>query len=163
MNPAELNPEDSLIAYKDEFILLPEPPNKDSKDKLKVYQETVRSYLKTRTFCAIPTSPIDLNGKLEFQTADLAKFGRSTYSYITEEGWRIKLELFYRRDPNKEKPLTMILRSPGKERWASEEFANKIARGENIAYVEVRGVVEFGWAPGILHPMLTGCRIFLHP
>ena len=41
----------------------------------------------------------------------------------------------------------MILRSPGEERWASEGYANRIARGENVAYVEVRGVGEFGWAP----------------
>lgn len=160
VNPNELIPEDSLAVYKDgpppndktttiqdEFILLPAPPAIASESDLMAFQDTVRSYLKTRTFGAFPTSPIDLNGKLEFQTADLAKFGRSTYSYITEEGWRIKLELFYHRDPNNEQPLTMILRSPGEERWASEGFANRIARGENVAYVEVRGVGEFGWAP----------------
>ncbi|MEX0883419.1 MAG: hypothetical protein WDZ72_08095, partial [Cyclobacteriaceae bacterium] len=139
--------DDKTSNIQNEFILLQTPPEIETEEALMAFQDTVRTYLKTRTFGAFPETPVDFKGKLEYQTADLAKFGRSTYSYITEKGWRIKLELYYRRDPENKEPLVVILRSPGEERWGSESFANRIARGQNVAYVEVRGVGEFGWAP----------------
>jgi hypothetical protein len=41
----------------------------------------------------------------------------------------------------------IVLRNAGEQRWDSESFISGLNEDWNIAYLEVRGVGELGWAP----------------
>lgn len=159
-NPAKLLTEEQLDVYgeaapegdltpliQDRFIKVASPPNITDKEDLKKHRLQVKDYLLTRTFGAFPKVAEDLDGQQIYHTADLAPHGNKTYSFTSEKGWRLKLNVFYRKPPEENHPLVIILRSPGEERWDSESFAQKVAKGQNVAYLEVRGTGEVGWAP----------------
>lgn len=159
-NAENLLPADSLNVYngtppatditktiQHSFIQTAEPPIINSLDALIAQQNKVKDYLKTRTFGAFPDSAMAFDGEMIYRTADLSKFGNNTYSFNSEKGWRLKVNIFYRQPQEEKSPLLLVLRSPGEERWESEGYANKMAENHNIAYLEVRGVGEVGWAP----------------
>ncbi|MBD3629713.1 dienelactone hydrolase family protein [Cyclobacterium sp.] len=159
-NPSKLLAEERLKVYgeaapdgdltpviQDHFIEMASPPVITNEEDLKKFRLKVKDYLLTRTFSAFPKVPTALDGKEIYQTADLAPFGNRTFSFTSEKGWRLKLNVFYRKPPEENHPLVIILRSPGEERWDSESFAQKVAKGQNVAYLEVRGTGEVGWAP----------------
>ena len=159
-NAENLLPADSLNVYngtppatditktiQHSFIQTAEPPIINSRDALIAQQNKVKDYLKTRTFGAFPDSALAFDGEMIYRTADLSKFGNNTYSFNSEKGWRLKVNIFYRQPQEEKSPLLLVLRSPGEERWESEGYANKMAENHNIAYLEVRGVGEVGWAP----------------
>tara|TARA_R110001599_G_scaffold161053_6_gene349069 strand:- start:107 stop:2116 length:2010 start_codon:yes stop_codon:yes gene_type:complete len=159
-NAENLLPADSLNVYNGtppatditktiqySFIQTAEPPIINSRDALIAQQNKVKDYLKTRTFGAFPDSALAFDGEMIYRTADLSKFGNNTYSFNSEKGWRLKVNIFYRQPQEEKSPLLLVLRSPGEERWESEGYANKMAENHNIAYLEVRGVGEVGWAP----------------
>ena len=159
-NAENLLPADSLNVYngtppatditktiQHSFIQTAEPPIINSRDALIAQQNKVKDYLKTRTFGAFPDSAMAFDGEMIYRTADLSKFGNNTYSFNSEKGWRLKVNIFYRQPQEEKSPLLLVLRSPGEERWESEGYANKMAENHNIAYLEVRGVGEVGWAP----------------
>lgn len=159
-DPAALLPAESLAVYgdsapegdltpviQDHFLKTPSPPEISSEKELEEHRKKVKKYLSTRTFGAFPKAAAAFEGKEIYRTADLAPFGNKTFAFTSEKGWRLKLNLFYRQNPEESHPLVVILSSPGEERWDSESFAQKIARGQNVAYLEVRGTGEAGWAP----------------
>ncbi|GEO23617.1 hypothetical protein CQA01_41510 [Cyclobacterium qasimii] len=159
-NAENLLPADSLNVYngtppetdltktiQNSFIKTAEPPIINSREALNAHQNKVKDYLKSRTFGAFPDSAMAFDGEMIYRTADLSKFGNNTYSFNSEKGWRLKVNIFYRQPQDKKSPLLLVLRSPGEERWESEGYANKLAENHNIAYLEVRGVGEVGWAP----------------
>lgn len=161
-NVDKLLPADSLNVYmgtppesdltktiQDSFIKKAAPPIIDNREALIAHQNKVKDYLKTRTFAAFPDTAVALDGQMIYRTADLSKFGNNTYSFNSEKGWRLKLNIFYRQPQEDKSPLLLVLRSPGEERWESEGYAHKLAGDRNIAYLEVRGVGEVGWAPGL--------------
>ncbi|WP_163379001.1 dienelactone hydrolase family protein [Cyclobacterium sp. SYSU L10401] len=158
--PSDLQQADNLKVYgetapqgdltpviQDHFIKTPSPPDISNEEDLNRYRHQVKDYLLTRTFGAFPQEPEALDGQQIYHTADLAPYGNKTFSFTSEKGWRLKLNVFYRKPPEERHPLTIILRSPGEERWGSESFAQKVAKGQNVAYLEVRGTGEVGWAP----------------
>ena len=159
-NKEKLLPADSLNVYngrppatditktiQHSFIKTAEIPVINSREDLVDHQKKVKHFLKSRTFGAFPDAAIDLGGKMIYRTADLAKYGNKTYSFNSEEGWELKVNIFYRHPQEEKSPLLLVLRTPGEERWESEGFAQKVPGKHNIAYVEVRGVGEAGWAP----------------
>lgn len=159
-HPENLLPADSLEVYRgappandltkniqDFFIKIPSPPEIGTPEELISHQNKVKNYLKTRTFAAFPETAEKFNGEMIYQTADLSRHGNKTYSFTSEKGWRLKLDIFYRLPQEKKSPLLLVLRSPGEERWESESFARNIPGNHNIAYLEVRGTGEVGWAP----------------
>lgn len=159
-DPAALLPAESLAVYgdaapdgdltpviQDHFLKTPSPPEINTEKELEEQRKKVKEHLSTRTFGAFPKEAAAFEGKEIYRTADLAPFGNKTFAFNSEKGWRLKLNLFYRQNPEESHPLVVILSSPGEERWDSESFAQKIARGQNVAYLEVRGTGEAGWAP----------------
>ncbi|SHN08242.1 Acetyl xylan esterase (AXE1) [Cyclobacterium lianum] len=144
----ETAPEGDITPFiQDHFLAVRTVPEINTEQDLKNHQKAVKDYLLSRTFGAFPAVPEALDGQQIYQTADLAPNGNKTFSFTSEQGWRLKLNLFYRKAQAEKNPLVVILRSPGEERWDSEGFAQKIAKGKNVAYLEVRGTGEVGWAP----------------
>lgn len=138
---------DRSPTIQDSFIRLPEPPEISNEKELNIFRDSVKSYLKEKTFGAFPDEKIYFNPKLEFQGILPSKFIRNVYSFNTEEGWRLKVDI--RRDESTviKKPLLLVLRSYDEKRNESENFVSGLDINWNIAYLEVRGVGEMGWAP----------------
>lgn len=139
--------DDVTKTIHDSFISQHATPEIKNISELNVYQNNVLTYLKKRTFSAFPATPVEFDPKLEFRTLDGATFGGEIYSFNTEEGWRLKIDIRYRNPRDGKKPLMIVLRNPDEQRWDSEGFISDLNNDWNIAYLEVRGIGELGWAP----------------
>jgi cephalosporin-C deacetylase-like acetyl esterase len=139
--------DDRTASIQDSFIVKPAPPYISGENELNAFSDSVRNFLKVRTFGAFPIIAPDFSKKLEFRTLDGARHGEDIYSFVSENGWRLKVDLFWAHRPDSMNPVTIILRNYNDERWAAEAFASQISKNRNIAYFETRGVGEFGWAP----------------
>ncbi|HJZ41746.1 MAG TPA: acetylxylan esterase [Bacteroidales bacterium] len=157
--PQNLLPEDTLRVYtngppagdrtltiQDSFIALPPEPVITNMQELSAFRDSVRKFLLIKTFGAFPDKEIPFAQKLEFRALDGGRFGEEIYSFVPEEGWQLKLDIHWEHRTDSLSPLLIVLRSPGEERWESESFAGEISHDQNIAFLEVRGVGEIGWA-----------------
>jgi hypothetical protein len=138
---------DRTTTIQNSFISKPIPPKIESENDLKTIRDKTIAALKKRTFSAFPETPQDFSKILEFRTLDRAPYGSEIFSFVSEDGWRIKLDLRYRTLRDGKKPLMLVLRSPNENRWESEAFISDLGNNWNIAYLEVRGIGEFGWTP----------------
>jgi len=141
-------PDDRTTTIQDSFIKLTEAPSLKNMQELLAYRDSVRAFLKTRTFGAFPSKKCNLDTIREFRTLDGGKYGEEIYSFVPEEGWRLKVDIHWAHKPDSVNPLLIVLRNRDEPRWESEGFANEILNNQNIAFLEVRGVGESGWAPG---------------
>jgi dienelactone hydrolase len=140
-------PDDRTTTIQDSFIKLPAAPVISNKQELLAFRDSVKSFLKIRTFGAFPQKITALDTIREFRTLDDGKYGEDIYSFVPEEGWRLKVEIHWAHRPDSLNPLLIVLRNRDEQRWESEGFADKITKDKNIAFLEVRGVGEAGWAP----------------
>jgi cephalosporin-C deacetylase-like acetyl esterase len=142
-------PDDRTTTIQNSFIKLPAAPVITSEKELSIFHDEVMNFLKTRTFGAFPANNAPFNTHLLYRSADLDKFGNNIYSFVTEEGWRLKIDIRWRNDPSNVKPLMIILGNSGEEFAGAEEFINGLADDWNIAYFNTRGAGETGWDPGL--------------
>ena len=140
-------PDDRTKHIQDSFISLAAPPEIKSFEDLSEHRVKVVNSLKERTFNQFPDSPPPFEDTLEFRTLDRAPYGSDIYSFISEEGWRLKIDFRWRNPKDQKNPLMIVLKSPGESRWASAEFISGLDEKWNIAYIETRGVGENGWPP----------------
>ncbi len=139
--------DDRTTSIQDSFIDLPEPPDINGAEGLSNHRDKVVKLLKEKTFHQFPDVPHPFESVLEFRTRDRAQYGSDIYSFISEEGWRLKVDFRWRNPKNEKRPLMIVLKSPGESRWASAEFISGLDEKWNVAYIETRGVGENGWAP----------------
>jgi len=137
--------DDRTKTIQETFVKVAEPPAIATRGQLKTQRDKVLGFLKEKTFGAFPKDPMPLDLRWEFRADDGAAHGRHTYSFISEEDYRLKLDVRWRRAPNDPAPLMLVLRSPDEDRWASESFISGLDGQWNIAYFETRGVGETGW------------------
>jgi len=142
----EKQPENNRITtIQESFIQLARAPGITGKDELFKFRDTVLDYLKSMTFNHFPANKCPLDPKKVFRTLDNDKFGNETYSFIPEEGWRLKVDIHWRNNPDSPQPLMIVLRNPEEDRNESERFIEGVGNEWNIAFLEVRGVGETGW------------------
>jgi dienelactone hydrolase len=139
--------DDRTTTIQDSFIKIPPPPDLSSVSALTSHREKVIDLLREKTFGAFPEEPIPFKEERIFRTLDGAPNGGEVYSFNTEEGWRLKIDIRYHAPRESKRPLMIVLRNPGEERWDSRAFIRGLPDSWNIAYLEVRGVDEAGWAP----------------
>ncbi len=139
--------DDRTTTIQDSFVKLAGFPDITDSRTLAAHKEKVIGFLKDETFRAFPEHPVPMKPKLIYRTDDYAPFGTEVYSFISEEGWRLKVEIHWNQDPTKKSPLMIVLRNPQEKRYESESFINGLDKQWNIAYFETRGVGEFGWSP----------------
>jgi len=132
---------------QDSFVRIPEPPEISTVAELKSFKANVIDFLNEKTFNAFPDRTIPLHPRLVFRTDDGARFGNDVFSFVSEEDWRLKLDLRWRNPRNEKHPLMIVLRSPDEDRWDSEAFISDLSDSWNIAFLETRGTGEAGWAP----------------
>jgi dienelactone hydrolase len=141
--------DDRTTTIQDSFVKLAEAPDIQDESTLLAYRDSVRNFLLKKTFGAFPSTPPQLDPALVFRTLDRAEYGSDIYSFVSEEGWRLKVDIRWRNDPSIKKPLMIVLRNSNENREASEEFINGLEREWNLAFLEVRGAGEFGWDPNL--------------
>lgn len=141
--------DDRTTVIQDSFIKLPEPPVIENEKELFSFRDSVVRFLTRETFGAFPQTPEPFSPGLVYRTADGAPYGSSIFSFVSEKGWRLKVDVRWRKDRKKKNPLLIVLRTPDLDRWDSESFVNDIHPDGNVAYLEVRGVGENGWSPDL--------------
>lgn len=141
--------DDITTIIQDSFIELPAPPDINSMAELRVFRDTVKQFLLNRTFHNFPDSAGDLNPELVFRTNDYANHGQETYYITTEQGWRLKTDIYWRHPKTEKKPMMVILRNPNENKGDSERYSYQINDDWNVAIVDVRGIGESGWAPDL--------------
>jgi len=142
-------PDDRTTTIQETFVKVADPPAITGKLEFDRQKNTVVDFLRTRTFRAFPDDPVPLDIRWEFRTRDGGPEGNHVYSFVPEEGWRLKMDVRWRHAPDQPAPVMLVLRSPGEERWESESFISDLDEEWNIAYLEVRGIGETSWAPAL--------------
>jgi hypothetical protein len=143
----EKQPENNRIpTIQDSFIQLAGVPEIEGKEQLYKFRDTVVSFLKSRTFNHFPAEKCRLDPEKVFRTLDNDKFGNEIYSFVPENGWRLKIDIHWKNSPDSPRPLMIVLRNPEEERFESERFIEGLGDEWNIAFLEVRGTGEAGWA-----------------
>ena len=137
---------DRSATIQDSFVRLPEPPVISNEKELNIFRDSVKNQLKEKTFGAFPDKKISFTPRLEFQGILPSKSIRNVYSFNSEEGWRMKVDIKRDANPGK-KPLMLALRSYDEKRNESENFVSGLDSIRNVAYLEVRGIGEMGWPP----------------
>jgi len=139
--------DDRTTTIQDSFIKIPAPPEINNKDELITHRDKIIQQLKEKTFSAFPEDSIPFDKEMVFRTLDRAAYGSEIFSFNSEEGWRLKIDLRYRKPRDSKRSLMIVLRNPEEQRWDSEAFISGLNDNWNIAYLEVRGVGEAGWTP----------------
>ena len=142
-------PDDRTTTIQDSFVKLHGDPDISSEHDLFAFRDSVKQFLNTKTFGAFPLEKVPFDPRLEFRSLDGAKYGWNIHSFISEKGWRLKVDLRWRNQPDIRKPLMIVLRNYDEGRWESESFISNLDEEWNIAYLEVRGVGEYGWDPAL--------------
>ncbi len=142
-------PDERTTTIQDSFVKLAGNPEISTKDELNSFRDKVIGFLTIRSFGAFPDNPPQFDSVRVFRTLDRATHGSDIYSFVTEEGWRLKADLRWRNDPSGMKPLMIVLKNSNENRYAAEEFISGLDNDWNIAYFEVRGVGENGWDPNL--------------
>lgn len=141
--------DDRTKTIQDSFIQLATPPALRDLEALVSHRHRVLAFLQEKTFGAFPKNPVPLELRREFRALDGARHGRETVSFVSERGYRLKIELRWRHDPREKRPLLLVLRSPDEKRWESEGFISGLRDEWNVAYLACRGIGETGWSPDL--------------
>jgi dienelactone hydrolase len=141
--------DDRTTTIQDSFVKLVTTPVISSENELNAFRSSVIGDLRSKSFGSFPADPPAFDTARVFRTLDRAKFGSEIFSFVSEEGWRLKVDLRWRNDPSVRSPLMIVLRNAGENRYESENFINGLDNSWNLAFIEVRGVGEAGWDPGL--------------
>nr|MBD3620807.1 hypothetical protein [Sunxiuqinia sp.] len=141
--------DDRTTFIQDEFIKIPDPPQICSSNDLHLHRDSVIAYLKNNTFGAFPAKKSSLNPHMIFRSMDKDKFGSSIYSFIPEEGWRLRVDIRWKLNPKENKPLLIVLGNTGDAFSEDEYFTENPGGNWNIAYFNTRGVNNAGWESGL--------------
>lgn len=139
--------DDRTTTIQHSFIPLAPLPVIESRQELHSLRDSVKKFLSEKTFRAFPKNETAFDQHVEFTSMDSKNSGNTIYNFISEEGWRLKVDVHWRNDSTAKKPLMIVLRNYNEEQWSSEAFGSALDSNANIAYFEVRGVGETGWDP----------------
>ncbi len=142
-------PDDRTTTIQDSFVTLAVAPEISTESERIDQRNKVNDFLRARSFGAFPDTPPPFDSARVFRTLDRARHGSEIYSFVPEDGWRLKVDLRWRNNPSEKNPLMIVLKNSNENRYDSEGFISGLDNEWNIAYLEVRGVGEFGWDPNL--------------
>ncbi len=140
---------DRTKTIQDSFVELAAPPKIESIAQLDSYRDEVVYFLKEKTFGGFPTQPVPLDIRLEFQSTNGRGNLREDYSFVSEEGWRLKISVQKSQSQDRAQALLLVLKNPDEGRWDSYSLTSGLRGKMNVAYFEARGIGETGWAPSL--------------
>ena len=141
--------DDKTKTIQDSFVEMANLPEIKSVGQLEDYRKKVINFLKEKTFGAFPEENVPLDIRKEFQYANKQGDEREIYSFVPEEGWRLKVFLRTGQPSMDKKPTVLVLRNPMDSRWSSYELTSGLADKMIIASFEARGIGETGWSPDL--------------
>lgn len=143
-------PEDDITkSIQDSFVKLAKPPEINTIDQLENYRNSVSEFLKNKTFGAFPKQQKPLDLRREFHSINGGGLEREDYSFVPEDGWRLKVSLQKSQYGKKPKPYLLVLKNPNEERWTSASLSSGVRGKINMAFFEARGIGEAGWSPAL--------------
>lgn len=137
---------DRTTTIQDSFQKMAEAPSIQSKEDLNRHRDKVITFLKEKTFHAFPAREPHLGLRMEFRSHDNGN-GRTTYSFISEEGYRLKIDARWKEEQEEKRPVLLVLRGPGEQRWDSDGFSSGLPSGWTRALFDTRGIGETSWGP----------------
>lgn len=141
--------DDRTTTIQNDFIALSTAPVIETKEQLVIHRDSVKQFLRDKTFRAFPATTDSFASVHEFKSLADEHSGNDIYSFTSEKGWRLKVDVQWKNDRDKKKPLMIVLRNYDESRWQSEAFAGNISADWNVAYFEPRGIGENGWEPAL--------------
>ena len=141
--------DDRTTTIQNSFIPLPPAPQITSDAELYAHKDSVIKFLREKTFGAFPKKQAAFDTKLEIRSMTNLHAGNRIYSFVSEEGWRLKIQIDWRNDPDAKKPLMIVLGNYDDERWSSVQFASAFRKDWNVAFFDPRGIGETGWDPNL--------------
>lgn len=141
--------DDRTKTIQDSFVELATAPKIESVDQLDSYRNEVVGFLKKKTFGAFPEQPASLDMRLEFKASDEGEIEIQNYSFVSEEGWRLKTSLRAKRSADEKRPLLLVLTNPDAVPGESGSLTSDLSEKMIIANFEARGIGETGWAPSL--------------
>lgn len=143
-------PEDNrTTTIQESLVKLAEPPEIEDMGGYNELRAKTLDFLWSNTFYAFPRDPADLDVRFEFRAMGGGSNGWQTYSYVSEEGFRLRFNLYWRDDPAEPKPVLLVLRNANEERRETENRWSNVPDGWNRAYLDVRGVGDSSWSPAL--------------
>lgn len=137
---------DRTRTIQESFIPLSEIPQTSTEKELEDYRDDVMAFLAAKTFGAFPKNPVPLEIHKGFTTRDFSRFGRETYSFIPEAGWRLKVQIRRTAFPDTvEAPLLLVLNSPDGNPQDFQRTIAGIRQDINVAWFDARGIGETAW------------------
>ncbi|HUQ67279.1 MAG TPA: acetylxylan esterase [Flavitalea sp.] len=141
--------DDRTPTIQNSFIALAPATSISSKEALYEFRDSVKNFLHEKTFGAFPKKEVLFDAQHEFKSMDTKNSGNHIYSIVTEDGWRLKIDIHWKDDSLKKKPLLIVLRNYNENLWSSEAFAAPFEKDWNVAFFEPRGTGETGWDPNL--------------
>ncbi|MCM4152832.1 hypothetical protein DHD05_14645 [Arenibacter sp. N53] len=138
--------DDKTKTIQNSFVELASPPEIKTVEQLDSYRNRVKFFLKEKTFGAFPDEPGPLDMRLDFRSSSKSGDERKDYSFVSEEGWRLKVSMQIGQRRDKDQPLLLVLKNPNEERYASEGLASGLDEKMIVAYFEARGIGDTGWS-----------------
>lgn len=133
--------DDRTKTIQDSFVKLASSPGIKTIEELDSYRKEVLSFLKEKTFGGFPEKAIPLDIRLDFKS-----LGRQDYSFVSEEGWRLKVSIQTDQPSDKDQPLLLVLKNPNEERYESASLAGGLNEKMMVAYFGARGIGDTGWS-----------------
>ncbi|MBV6639415.1 MAG: acetylxylan esterase [Cyclobacteriaceae bacterium] len=168
IDPEELRPiditkrytDDELKAYvdglpegdltkviQDHFVELATPPQIENTQQLADYRSEVIEFLNEKTFGAFPKEKVPLEVKEEFQYMNKGGSVGKKYSFVSEEGWKLNVNLSLGQPVEEKRPVLLVLTNPDAGRWAPYDLSQGLRGKMIVASFEARGIGETGYAP----------------
>ena len=178
IDPEELRPiditkrytDDELKAYvdglpegdltkviQDHFVELATPPQIENTQQLAEYRNEVIEFLNEKTFGAFPKEKVPLEVKEEFQYMNKGGSVGKKYSFVSEEGWKLNVNLSLGQPVEEKRPVLLVLTNPDAGRWAPYELSQGLRGKMIVASFEARGIGETGYAPKIPMALTPVC------
>ena len=104
--------DDRTKTIQDSFVELASPPEINTVEQLDSYKNEVKAFLKEKTFGTFPEKPASLDMRLDFISSSASGNERKDYSFVSEEGWRLKLSLQSGQPTDNNQPLLLVLKNP---------------------------------------------------
>ncbi len=138
--------DDRTKTIQDSFQKMAGPPSIQTKTDLEKHREKVLSFLRQKTFGAFPVTLPELDTQMFYRSHE-GNGGNVVYSFISEKGYRLKVDCRWPEEQTEKKPVVLVLRSPDENRWDSEGFSSGLSDQWNRAFFDTRGVGDTSWGP----------------
>lgn len=136
---------DRTVNIQNTFTTRAEKIDVKTKKELALLKQEVIDHLRKKTFHAFPADTIAFDPVVEMCSMNSPRSGNTVYSFNTELGWRLKIDIRWRQDSAAKKPLIIVLRNYNDQRWAAENHTRGLDSSSNYAFIELRGIGETGW------------------